>query len=52
MRLPDVRWRRVEKFLGGPAVAYDLPAIGGRATLYVVQKNVAGLPSMPPPMPA
>jgi hypothetical protein len=41
----------VEKFLGGPAVAYDLPPRGGRATLYVAQRNVPGLPSLPPPVP-
>ena len=34
---PNLRWRNVKSFLGGPAVAYDLPAIGGRATLYVLQ---------------
>jgi hypothetical protein len=49
---PDIRWRRVEKFLGASAVAYDLPTIGGRATLYVVQRIVPGLPSLPPPMPS
>jgi len=49
--LPQVRWRRVEKFLGGPAVAYDLPAMGGRATLYVVNRTVADLPSSPPQSP-
>ena len=49
--LPDIRWRRVEKFLGSPAVAYDLPTIGGRATLYVVQRNVPGVPSSPPEEP-
>ena len=50
-RFQDIRWRYVEKFLGGPAVAYDLPTVGGRATLYVVRKNVPGLPSYPPDSP-
>jgi hypothetical protein len=50
-RLRGVRWRHVEKFLGGPAVAYDLPRIPGRATLYVVRRNVPGLPAMAPPSP-
>ena len=35
----SIRWRRVASFLGGEAVAYDLPAIGGRATLYVVRPH-------------
>jgi hypothetical protein len=51
VRLQDVRWRPVEKFLGGPAVAYDLPTVGGRATLYVVARIVPGLPSIPPDLP-
>jgi hypothetical protein len=50
-RSASIRWRRVGKFLGGEAVAYDLPAITGRATLYVVRRNVAGLPSSPPGIP-
>ena len=50
--LPGVRWRHVAKFLGRAAVAYDLPKIGGgRATLYVVAGNIAGLPANPPQMP-
>jgi hypothetical protein len=49
--LRDVRWRMVDKFLGGPAVAYDLPSIGGRATLYVVQRNIPGMPAFPPSVP-
>ena len=49
--LPQIRWRRVDKFLGGEAVAYDLPASGGRATLYVVNRTAAGLPPYPPPSP-
>jgi hypothetical protein len=49
--LQGTRWRHVATFLGGPAVAYDLPTLGGRATLYVVQRSILGLPSMPPTMP-
>ena len=51
VRLQDIRWRYVESFPGGRAVAYDLPALGGRATLYVLQRNVSGLPSIPPDRP-
>lgn len=51
VKLDGVRWRHVDEFLGDPAVAYDLPTIHGRATLYVVQRTVTGLPSMPPPSP-
>lgn len=43
----SIRWRRVAKFLGGDAVAYDLPRIGGKATLYVVRRAIAGLPPVP-----
>ena len=39
VQLRDIRWRHVEQFLGGPAVAYDLPTVGGRATLYVAAKE-------------
>jgi hypothetical protein len=46
--LQNIRWRYVTNYLGGPAVAYDLPARGGRATLYVIPRNVPGLPSIPP----
>ncbi|MGA2254605.1 MAG: hypothetical protein ABSG53_08090 [Thermoguttaceae bacterium] len=46
--LQNVHWRHVEKFPGGPAVAYDLPTNGGRATLYVVERTIPGLPSIPP----
>jgi len=49
VQLREIRWRHVEQFLGGSAVAYDLPTVGGRATLYVAARNVPGLPSMPPP---
>jgi hypothetical protein len=51
VRLQGVRWRYAEKFPGGPAVAYDLPTMGGRATLYVFHGNIPGLPSMPPTLP-
>jgi hypothetical protein len=51
VRFRELRWRRVQNFLGGSAVAYDLPTNGGRATLYVVNRNVAGLPSSPPERP-
>ena len=51
VRLQDIRWRHVEKFPGGPAVAYDLPTLGGRATLYVVDRDVPGLPTRPPDTP-
>jgi hypothetical protein len=51
-RLPDVRWRRVEKFLDGEAVAYDLPSQGGKATLYVAHRTVADLPDYPPSGPS
>ncbi len=52
-RSQAIRWRRVEKFLGGPAVAYDfdLRVIGGRATLYVLDRNVPGLRPYPPDRP-
>ena len=33
-------------------MAYDLPAINGRATLYVVRRTVPGLPSLPPSVPS
>jgi hypothetical protein len=48
---PDIRWRRVENFLGGSAVAYDLPTNAGRATLYVLERNVPDLPVFPPDPP-
>jgi hypothetical protein len=50
-RFKDVRWRRVENFADGEAIAYDLPSRGGRATLYVANRTVAGLPPFPPPQP-
>ena len=49
---PDIRWRPVQDFLGVPAVAYDLPTSAGRATLYVLQRNVDGLPAFPPDSPS
>ena len=49
--LQGIRWRHVANFLGDPAVAYDLPTIGGRATLYVVERSVTDLPSIPPSSP-
>ena len=52
VRGSKVRWREVERFLGGPAVAYDLGEAGGpRATLYVAQRLSAGLPAFPPAAP-
>jgi hypothetical protein len=50
-RFRDVRWRRVGNFMGGPAVAYDLPSRGGKATLYVAKCTADGLPQFPPPQP-
>jgi len=49
--LQGIRWRHLASFLGDPAVAYDLPTIGGRATLYVVERSVTDLPSIPPSSP-
>jgi hypothetical protein len=42
-------WRRVDEFVGGRGVAYDLPGPGTvRATLYVVARgNIAGLDTRP-----
>ena len=51
-RFTKVRWRKVESFLEGGAVAYDLPSRGGRATLYVTNCTIAGLPPFPPPLPS
>lgn len=47
--LPEIRWRRIQGFLGRPGVAYDLtrPA-SPRTTLYVVRCTVPGLPRVPP----
>lgn len=51
--LPGIRWRRIQGFLGRRGVAYDLTPPGNpRATLYVVECTVPGLPRVPPPGPA
>ncbi len=50
-RFKDVRWRRIPGLMGGAGVAYDLPSRRGKATLYVVNCTVAGLPQFPPPLP-
>src|SRR5262249_33032977 len=50
--LPSVRWRSIKNFLGGAGVAYDLPAINGRATLYVARRSIPGLSSYPPSVPS
>jgi hypothetical protein len=52
-RLPQTRCRSISGFLGTSGVAYDLPAsVGARATLYVVDREAAGLPEQPPLSPA
>ncbi len=51
-RIREIRWRNVDNFLGGRAVAYDLSTNGGRAALYVTQMNIPGLPSMAPDSPS
>jgi hypothetical protein len=52
LKFPGARWRWVEGFLGGKAVAYDLSAPGGRkATLFVAQRTVRDLPNIPPQIP-
>jgi hypothetical protein len=52
LEFPQVRWRWVQGFLGGKAVAYDLSAPGGgRATLFVAQRTVRDLPNIPPLVP-
>jgi hypothetical protein len=52
LEMPEARWRWVAGFLGGKAVAYDLPGPGGsRATLYVARRTVDQLPSLPPDVP-
>jgi hypothetical protein len=48
----DIRWRRVDDFMNGGAVAYDLPPRVGKATLYVFNCTVTGLPQYPPLEPA
>jgi hypothetical protein len=48
-----VRWRAVSGVLDCRGVAYDLAdANGNRATLYVVRRTVAGVPTAPPSRPA
>jgi hypothetical protein len=48
-----VRWRPVSGFLDCRGIAYDLvDANGNRATLYVVRRAVAGVPTAPPFRPA
>lgn len=48
-RFPQIRWRRIGGFLGCEGVAYDMARPGGpRATLYVVECTVPGLPGGPP----
>jgi len=48
VRFPQMRWRRVDGFLDTNGVAYDLVSDGAtRATLYVVNRTVAGLPDSP-----
>jgi hypothetical protein len=49
--MPDIRWRRVGKFLGGEAVAYDLPSRNGKATLYVSHRSIADMPTFPRSVP-
>ncbi len=46
------RWRPVERFLGQPAIAFDVQAPGaGRITLYVVRCRAVGLRAQPPARP-
>jgi hypothetical protein len=50
---PTIRWRSIRSFLGRRGVAYDIGGPGTpRASLYVVQCAVSGLPSAVPPQPA
>jgi len=51
LRLPEIRWRRIEGFAGRNGVAYDLSRGGVRATLHVVKPQVAGLPTRAPASP-
>ncbi|MBN1591474.1 MAG: hypothetical protein JW888_18315 [Pirellulales bacterium] len=49
-RLPRTRWRKVEDFLGGSAVAYEMTGWGGtRATLFVLpcRHQIDGLRAKP-----
>ncbi len=50
-RLPQIRWRLIRGLAGQPAVAYDLPAPGGRrATLYVLPPMASDVVRTRPPM--
>ena len=50
--LRGTRWREVASFLGGHAIAYDLPTLNGaRATLYVSHGSVPGLMPFAPIQP-
>jgi hypothetical protein len=52
-RFPRIRWRSIRGFLGRKGVAYDIGGPGTpRATLYVVQCTVPGLPPATPPQPS
>jgi hypothetical protein len=49
---PGTHWRWVADFLGGKALALDLPGAGGaRATLYIARRTVHDVPSLPPDCP-
>jgi hypothetical protein len=50
---PGTRWRPLAGFLDRKGVAYDLTSVRGtRATLYVVNRTIAGLPDEPPSRPS
>jgi hypothetical protein len=52
LRPRQVRWRPIQGFLGRDGIAYDLSGPGNtRATLYVIPRVVAGLPTQPPTVP-
>jgi hypothetical protein len=47
------RWRQIAGFLDRKGVAYDLTSVrGSRATLFVVNRTIAGLPDEPPSRPS
>jgi hypothetical protein len=51
--LPGARWRAIRGFLDRGGLAYDLPGPRGtQATLYVVRRTVAGVPTAPPVRPS
>jgi hypothetical protein len=51
--MPGARWRHVRGFLDRSGVAYDLLGPRGtQATLYVVRRTVAGVPTAPPARPS